>query len=121
MKRIIILTAIFLPLFLAGQQATIIDHNCLDLDQIPDEYIEDAKTNLWIGYGDTSHGTQLTAGMNALKAYFTDGTYDWSQTGGPGELQLYEGGNPATLTMIAVLLDGIIIHAITWTIFPTAM
>ncbi len=35
MKRIIILTAVFLPLFLAGQQSIIIDHNCLDLDDIP--------------------------------------------------------------------------------------
>ena len=92
MKRIILLTAIFLPLFLAGQQAIIIDHNCIDLDQIPDEYIDMAKANLWIGYGHTSHGSQLTSGgMNALEGYFTDGTYDWSHDGGPGELHLYEG------------------------------
>ncbi|MCK5765521.1 MAG: hypothetical protein KAH26_06045, partial [Bacteroidales bacterium] len=92
MKRIILLTAVFLPLFLAGQQAIIIDHTCLDLDLIPDEYIEDAKANLWIGYGGTSHSTQLTAGMGALEMYFSDGTYDWSSNGGPGELHLDEGG-----------------------------
>ncbi|RLD57593.1 MAG: hypothetical protein DRI97_04985, partial [Bacteroidetes bacterium] len=47
MKRIILLTAVFLPLFLSGQQAIIIDHTCLDLDQIPAEYIDSAKANLW--------------------------------------------------------------------------
>ena len=76
MKRIILLTVVFLPLFLAGQQAIIIDHTCLDLDQIPAEYIDSAKANLWIGYGHTSHGSQLTSGMNALENYFNDGTYD---------------------------------------------
>jgi len=91
MKRIILLIAVFLPLFLAGQQSIIIDHNCLDLDDIPDEYIESAKANLWIGYGHTSHGSQLTSGMSALAKYFDDGTYDWSHDGGPGELHLFEG------------------------------
>ncbi|MEA3478489.1 MAG: hypothetical protein U9R60_09955, partial [Bacteroidota bacterium] len=75
----------------AGQLPTIIDHTCIDLDQIPDAYIDSAKANLWIGYGHTSHGSQLTSGMSALEDYFTDGTYDWSHDGGPGELHLFEG------------------------------
>ena len=91
MRRLVLLYSVILPLFLAGQQPIIIDHTCLDLDQIPDEYIDSAKANLWIGYGHTSHGSQLTSGMNALEAYFTDGTYDWSHDGGPGELHLFEG------------------------------
>ena len=91
MKRLAFLFSVILPLFLAGQQPIIIDHTCLDLDQIPDEYIDSAKANLWIGYGHTSHGSQLASGMNALEDYFTDGTYDWSHDGGPGELHLYEG------------------------------
>ena len=88
MRRLILLYSVILPLFLAGQPAIIIDHTCLDLDQIPDEYIDSAKANLWIGYGHTSHGSQLASGMNALEDYFTDGTYDWSHDGGPGELHL---------------------------------
>jgi hypothetical protein len=93
MKRLALLCSVILPLLLAGQQPIIIDHTCLDLDQIPDEYIDSAKANLWIGYGHTSHGSQLTAGMNALEIYFNDGTYDWSHDGGPGELHLFEGGS----------------------------
>ena len=42
-----------------GQQPIIIDHTCIDLDQIPDQYIDSAKANLWIGYGHTSHGNHL--------------------------------------------------------------
>ena len=91
MKRIIILFAVFLPLFMAGQQPIIIDHTCIDLNEIPAQYIDSAKANLWIGYGHTSHGRHLTSGMDALDDYFTDGTYAWSHDGGPGELHLFEG------------------------------
>jgi hypothetical protein len=84
-------------MFLAGQQPIIIDHTCIDLDEIPVEWINNAKANLWIGYGHTSHGSQLITGMDALDAYFTDGTFAWSHAGGPGELQLFEGaGNSAS-------------------------
>ncbi|MCD4723241.1 MAG: hypothetical protein K8R63_00255, partial [Bacteroidales bacterium] len=93
MKRLALLCSVILPLLLAGQQPIIIDHTCLDLDQIPDEYIDSAKANLWIGYGHTSHGSQLTYGMEALENYFVDGTYDWGSSGGPGELHVDEGGS----------------------------
>jgi len=97
MKRSIILISIFLPISLAGQEPIIIDHSCIDLGQIPDQYIDSAKANLWIGYGHTSHGGQLTSGgMEALEIYFNtfynDNTYDWSHSGGPDELHLFEGG-----------------------------
>ena len=74
-----------------GQQPIIIDHTCIDLAQIPAQYIDSAKANLWIGYGHTSHGSQLTSGMDALDGFYNDGTYAWSHTGGPGELHLFEG------------------------------
>jgi hypothetical protein len=92
MKNLLILLAMIFPLFLVGQQAIIIDHLCLDPEEIPDEFIESAKENLWIGYGHTSHGGQLISGMNALKMHYSDGTFDWSHEGGPGELHLFEGG-----------------------------
>ncbi len=83
-----------LPYCLSSQQDYIvIDHSCIDLNEIPSEYIETAKENLHIGYGHTSHGSQLTAGMNAIESFFSEGTYDWSHSGGPGELHLYEGGS----------------------------
>jgi hypothetical protein len=71
--------------------AIVIDHNCIDLNDIPDRWIDSAKANLHIGYGHTSHGSQLTSGMNALEQYYTSGKYDWSHSGGSGELHLFEG------------------------------
>ncbi len=93
MKRLALLFSVILPLLLAAQHPIIIDHNCIDLGQVPVEFINSAKANLHIGYGHTSHGSQLTSGMDALEGYFTDGTYDWSHDGGPGELHLFEGGS----------------------------
>ncbi len=74
-----------------SQQPVVINHNCIDLTSIPDTWIDSAKQNLFIGYGHTSHGSQLTSGMNALESYFTNGKYDWSHSGGSGELHFFEG------------------------------
>jgi len=91
MKRLALLLILVLPLTIVAQQPILIDHSCLDLSQIPNEWIESAKENLYIGYGHTSHGSQLTSGMSALEEYFEEGTFDWSHEGGPGELHLFEG------------------------------
>jgi hypothetical protein len=74
-----------------SQQAVLIDHNCLNLSKIPVEWIDSAKNKLYIGYGHTSHGSQVVSGMSAIEAYYTDGTFNWSHTGGVGELHLFEG------------------------------
>ncbi len=79
-----------LLLYSQGKTLTI-GHECLDLQGIPQEWIDAAKTNLHIGYGHTSHGSQLTSGMNAIEAYFTGGKFDWSRSGGSGQLHLFEG------------------------------
>ena len=68
----------------------IVDHTCRELSEIPTSWVDSAKKNLYIAYGHTSHGSQLTTGMNALESHF-DGLYNWSHSGGPGELHLYEG------------------------------
>ncbi len=77
--------------FLFGQSPLIIDHNCTDLSAIPTEWVDSAKNKLFIAYGHTSHGSQLTSGMNAMESHFSDGQYDWSHSGGAGELHLFEG------------------------------
>jgi len=46
----------------------IIDHSCTAIDQIPDQWIEKAKTDFGISYGHTSHGSQIVSGMEALQA-----------------------------------------------------
>ena len=47
-------------------QDMIIDHDCAFLEPIPASAIIQARENLHIAYGHTSHGSQLTYGMTAL-------------------------------------------------------
>jgi hypothetical protein len=66
-----------LPLALAaGAQPIIINHNTTDLSKIPSNWIVQAKANLRVGYGHTSHGSQLVTGIEAFR-------------GSPGELYYY--------------------------------
>jgi hypothetical protein len=89
--RSLLLGAIFLCGTLQTGTSQIIDHTCINLKSIPMEWIETAKENLHIGYGHTSHGSQLTSGMSAIENHFTDGTYNWSHDGSNGSLHLFEG------------------------------
>ncbi len=45
----------------------VIDHTCTDLSRVPEGFIESAKLQLRIGYGHTSHGSQIVTGMEAMK------------------------------------------------------
>ena len=69
----------------ACADAIIIDHNCTNLSEIPDEWIEAAKSDLHIAYQHTSHGSQLITGMNALENFPAFGSkYEWSDSGTSG-------------------------------------
>ncbi len=78
-------------LLVNGQQPVVIDHQYIDLSQLPQNWVDSAKNKLFIGYGHTSHGSQIISGMDALESYFTDGRYAWSREGDNGELHLFEG------------------------------
>ena len=68
LKHIYILVFIFsFALNLQAQEAVIIDHNCTDISKIPDTWILEAKDSLRIGYGHTSHGSQLVTGIEAYR------------------------------------------------------
>lgn len=75
----------------------IIDHNCVDISQVPQEWITLAKQTLHIGYGHTSHGSQITDGMTGLVAFMNGlGGYPadffaWSNGGADNSLDLEEG------------------------------
>jgi hypothetical protein len=80
--------------------AVIVDHQCTDITQIPQTAIEQAKANLHIAYGHTSHGSQLTTGMTGLVAFANGGglgmslpedIFDWNNGGIDGALDLEEG------------------------------
>ncbi len=91
MKKLLIPLLVTVPVFINAQHPLIIDHNIIDLHEIPAAWIDSAKAKLFIGYGHTSHGSQLISGMDAIESYFTDGTYNWSHSGGEGVLHLFEG------------------------------
>ena len=54
-------------------EAIIIDHSSTDITAIPQTWIEEAKRQLHIAYGHTSHGSQLTTGMAALVDFANNG------------------------------------------------
>ncbi len=58
----------------------IVDHTATDLGRIPRPWIERAKATLRIGYGHTSHGSQLTSGLDAVRAS-AGPTYDFTSSG----------------------------------------
>ncbi len=78
----------------------LVDHTCTDLTKIPESAIINAKANLHIAYGHTSHGSQLIAGMgsngtaldnflsNSPIYWTTPGLYVWNDGGSGGALDL---------------------------------
>ncbi len=77
-------------------QPIIIDHTCTNIYKIPTSYINDAKTNLHIGYGFTSHGSQIVTGMSGLVNFmnskgYPENLFKWNHSGSDGALHLYEG------------------------------
>ena len=83
MKRIIVLVTIYVGICLAviaQAQPVIVDHTCADIDQIPQQWIETAKSNLRISYGHTSHGSQLVTGINAISGF--NSAYNFTYSSG---------------------------------------
>jgi uncharacterized repeat protein (TIGR01451 family) len=57
----------------ATAEAIIVDHSTTDITAIPQAWIEEAKRELHIFYGHTSHGHQLTQGMAELVSFANNG------------------------------------------------
>ena len=64
----------------------IIDHTCTDLSKVPSEWIQAAKGQFRIWYGHTSHGSQITTGMQMLAG----GPYTFSESGAGNTLAYYD-------------------------------
>ena len=97
---------VFLLFLLSGwqtqvlSQGTIIDHTCTEITIIPESAINQAKVMLHIGYGHTSHGSQITTGMTGLITFANNGglglshpqdIFNWNDGGLNGALDLEEG------------------------------
>ncbi len=67
----------------------IIDHNCTDLDRVPEYWINRAKDEFRMSYGHTSHGSQIVTGMNGIKGE-AGSLYWWDRNGTDGGLSLYD-------------------------------
>jgi len=52
----------------AAGAAIVVDHRCTDVSRIPVVWIERARSRLRVGYGHTSHGSQLVSGVAAIEA-----------------------------------------------------
>ena len=68
------LVGCLLAAFSASGQITV-DHTCTDITAIPQQSIEQAKADLHIAYGHTSHGSQLISGMTGLVTFMNGKGY----------------------------------------------
>ena len=60
-------------------QGLVIDHSCTDIAKVPATWIQQAKTQFRIGYGHTSHGSQLVTGIATLYAQLGS-PYDYTSS-----------------------------------------
>ncbi len=72
-----------------GSIPVIINHNTANINRIPTQWIDSAKSKLRIAYGHTSHGSQLTTGMEGLVSFKGD-RYRYDAAGTNGALTLKE-------------------------------
>ncbi|MFO7656357.1 MAG: T9SS type A sorting domain-containing protein [Bacteroidales bacterium] len=87
-----ITTVLFLnALNVFPQDALIINHQNTRIRNIPLEWINAAKETLHIGYGHTSHGSQIVSGMSAVRSFYTGGPYQFSSGVETNKLHLFEG------------------------------
>lgn len=88
------MAALFLLALPAFGQGLIVDHTKTNLTPIPESAILQAKQNLRIAYGHTSHGSQVTEGMGGLIAFmnakktdaFADNLFTFNNGGTGGAL-----------------------------------
>jgi hypothetical protein len=99
----ILTAAAIIPANSVFSQAIIIDHYCTDLSQIPEPYINSARSAFRISYGHTSHGSQLVSGMDTIESQY-GALYAYDYDGSGGALSLHDSepdgdlGNPDRTT-----------------------
>lgn len=86
---------VFLPSWIySADRPIVVDHTCTNLTEVPSAWINQAKADLHIAYGHTSHGSQVTSGMTGLVT-FTGGCggpqFAWNNGGTGGALDLHDG------------------------------
>jgi len=77
---------------ISSGSSEIIDQKSIDIDEISENSIVNAKDTLHIAYGHTSHGSQLITGMYVLDTFMGgNGLYTYNNDGSGGALDLRDG------------------------------
>lgn len=79
-----------LSLSFATAQPFIIDHDCTELNKVPDHWVSKARGDFRLAYGHTSHGSQIVSGM-ALLASRNPAMYNYSTYGANSTFALHDG------------------------------
>lgn len=79
----------------AAATAIVVDHACTDIHAVPSHWVVEAKRQLHIAYGHTSHGSQVTDGMDGLVGFmnglgYPADLYAWNHGGAGGALDLHD-------------------------------
>jgi hypothetical protein len=95
MKKYFVFSFVWFYCFAVYSQAIVINHTCTKISHIPESAIVSAKQSLHIAYGHTSHGSQLTDGMNGLISFmnglgYPENLYAWNNGGTGGALDLHD-------------------------------
>ncbi len=64
--------------FTGFSQSLIIDHTCVNLSEIPADWIDSVQANCRLHYAHTSHGGQLTSGLGRIES--SDTSYNFART-----------------------------------------
>jgi hypothetical protein len=106
---------LYLPIIYVPPSPTlIINHNNIDISQIPDYWLEEAK-KLTFHYAHTSHGSQITTGLTWLElqnskysvAIRESGTEGLPPAEIPPALRIYDGNPPETYIEPGDYWDGV--------------
>ncbi len=64
---VILLTQLTHRPCLFAAEPIVVDHNCTDLSEIPEQWIDEARQKMKIYYGHQSHGMQIIYGLEAIE------------------------------------------------------
>jgi hypothetical protein len=103
----------------AHSDAIIVNHLNADLSKIPSSYISSAKAKYKIAYGHTSHGSQITTGIDVIDGI--SDLYKFNSSGSDGALYYNEGllsgdlgGDWSTQTRTLLSRSGNDINLVMW-------
>ena len=93
---------VMVPITTHAQSTLVIDHSCTDIQQIPDQWLDQAR-DLAFHYAHTSHGSQIVSGLQylasqdhryALSLDYAGSTPPGSTPCTPDHLCVYDGNPP---------------------------